>query len=99
MRYNVLRASILHAIEENKISYQFSVVSMTNSVINTKKNNIVSGTKPRKISYVVARMYSGRCGHQWQGDDDRWQFRGSPTVTATAKVAQFSGFPASKKVE
>ena len=40
---------ILHAIEENNISYQFNVVSMTNSVINTKKNGIVSGTKPRKI--------------------------------------------------
>ena len=40
---------ILHAIEENNISYLFSVVSMTNSVINTKKHNIVSVTKPRKI--------------------------------------------------
>ena len=81
---------ILHANEENNISYQFKVVSVTNSVINTKKNGIVSGTKPRKIFPVVARMYtvySGRCSQQSQVTRWRWQVT-TPGQSYSGRLSQ-----------
>ena len=91
---------ILYAIEENNISYQINVVSMTNSVINTKKNGIVSGTKPRKI-FVCRRPHV-----QWPlwpaGDKETMTGDNSGAVLQwppQPKWLNSLGFPASRKVE